>query len=136
MKKNISAIIVFAILLPLSLAAQGPKLNNYTFGEGLTFTGNEGYSINLRGYIQPEFESHSYTDGDLGNLQRFRMRRIRLRLSGDAARQKVEYRLQLDLSGNSETGDEASTSLFDAWVAYNFSRKLSITFGQKVNPHG
>ena len=134
MKKQILIPLLLAFILPVSLSAQGPKLNNYTLGEGLIFTGNDGYELNLRGYIQPAFESRTYTDSEVGSLERFRMRRIRLRLSGNAAREKVEYRLQLDLSGNSEVGDEASGALFDAWVAYNITKYTSITFGQKVSP--
>lgn len=122
------------LIVPANIRAQGPRLNQYTLGEGLTFTGKNGYELNLRGYLQAGFESRTFTDSDLESFERFRMRRIRLRLSGDAAQEKVEYRLQLDLSGNSEVGDEASGALFDAWVAYNVTKYTSITFGQKVNP--
>jgi hypothetical protein len=113
--------------------AQNPRLNKYTLGEGLTFTGGKDYSINLRGYFQPYYEVKAYTDPTLeDNLSRFRMRRLRLRLSGEAAQQKIEYRFQADFSGNSETGDEAAGFLFDAWVAYNINRRWSVTLGQKV----
>lgn len=119
-------------ILP-EVQAQNPRLNKYVLGEGLTFTGTNDYTINLRGYFQPYYEVKSYTDPELEqSLQRFRIRRLRLRLSGDAVQQKIEYRFQADFSGNSETGDEAAGFLFDAWVAYNFTRRWSITFGQKA----
>lgn len=118
-----------------SLSAQDPKLNHYTLGEGLTFTGERDYELNIRGYFQPYYEFKSYTDPELDRtLQRFRMRRMRLRISGDAARQKVDYRFQADFSGTSETGDEAAGLLFDAWIRYNFTPKIRLTFGQRVTP--
>ncbi len=124
-------------LLTLSLPsfAQQARLNHYTLGEGLTFSKEKAYNINLRGYFQPYYELKSYTDEGLDkSLQRFRMRRMRLRLSGEAAQEKIEYRFQADFSGTSETGDESAGLLFDAWLAYNFTPKIKLAFGQKVTP--
>jgi len=125
------------LLLGLSFQiwAQNPRLNQYTLGDGLTFTGDKDYTVNLRGYFQPYYEYKSFTDPAIDQgAQRFRMRRLRLRLSGEAAQQKIEYRFQADFSGNSETGDEAAGFLFDAWVGYNFNRRIRLIFGQKATP--
>ena len=117
------------------VTAQNPKLNEYTFGEGLTFSGNKNYKINLRGYAQPFVEVKSYTDKNREDqLSRFRLRRLRLRLTGDAADQKIDYRFQIDLSGSSEVGDGPSSFLLDAWVRYSLSKRISLTFGQKATP--
>ena len=121
--------------LPILSMAQSQKVNSYTFGEGYTFTGGDDYRINLRGYVQPMYEFKTYTDSDLdGVYQRFRLRRARLRLTGDAAQQKIQYRFQMDFSGTSETGDESAGMLMDAWIQYNVTKSIGITVGQKVTP--
>jgi len=134
MKKIILLTFVF-VLLQIAANAQGQTLNYYTMGEGLTFTGGNDYKVNLRGYMQPMYDFKAFTDEDLdGVYQRFRMRRLRLRLSGDAAEQRVEYRLQVDFSGTSETGEDASEILFDAWIGYKITKDWTLTVGQKVTP--
>lgn len=116
--------------------AQNPILNKYHPGEGLIFTDkNSEYSFKINGYLQPFFETKSAsidTTGELAN--RFRMRRIRLRISGDAFDEKIDYRLQLDMSGTAESGDASSGMLMDAWVAYNPTSNFSIRFGQSTDP--
>ncbi len=119
----------------IQLNAQNPKLNKYTFGEGLTFSGNNGYSMNLRGYVQPYMDIKNYTGNDeADNLTRFRLRRFRLRLTGEAEKYKIDYRFQVDLSGSGEVGDEQSELLLDAWVRYSITKRTRITFGQRATP--
>lgn len=135
MKKIFKIFTCILVLAPLVTVAQNQKINSYTFGEGITFSGGDKYSVNLRGYLQPSYEFRSYTDSELDGIQsRYRMRRLRLRLSGDAANQKIKYRFQADFSGTSETGDEVSNLLFDAWISYDFTKRMRITVGQKVTP--
>jgi hypothetical protein len=62
------------------------------------------------------------------------MRRLNIRLAGDALKQKVEYGLQIDLSGTGETGDASNSILMDAWVAYNLTKQIQFTFGQRSTP--
>jgi hypothetical protein len=128
-------LLLIAFITGSALWAQEAKLNHYTLGEGISLTGNSGYELNLRGYFQPSFEMKTYTDKAIPDAaNRFRMRRMRLRLSGKDASQKIEYRFQADFSGTSEAGNEATTagSLFDAWVAYRPHRRVRLTFGQRV----
>lgn len=128
-------LIALVILSVLKLDAQNPKLNKYRFAEGLTFSGNNDYSINLRGYVQPYAEIKNYTGNDKAdNLTRFRLRRFRLRLTGDAEKYKIDYRFQVDLSGSGEVGDEQSELLLDAWVRYSITKRTRITFGQRATP--
>lgn len=140
MEKRFSSTIYSLFLCALLLSAavvqaQNPKLNKYTFGEGLTFSGNEDYSVNLRGYVQPFAEVRNYTgNGETDNLTRLRLRRLRFRLTGDAAKQKIDYRFQIDLSGSSEVGDGPSSFLLDAWVRYSLTKRIRVTFGQKATP--
>lgn len=133
--KVIISLIIVLLLSVVELDAQNPKLNKYTFAEGLTFSGNNDYSVNLRGYVQPYMEMKNATGNEVAdNLTRFRLRRFRLRLTGDAEKYKIDYRFQVDLSGSGEVGDEQAELLLDAWVRYSITRRTRITFGQRATP--
>lgn len=125
----------FLLLFPVMAVAQEPVTNYYTIGEGLVVTtkgDDNGYKFKLSGMVQPSYEARFYTDPLVPDMySRFRMRRFRIRIAGDIPVYKMEYGMQLDLSGTSETGDETKSILMDAWVAYNFSRNLQLTFGQR-----
>ncbi len=115
--------------------SQNPKLNKYTPGEGMTFSGANGYSMNLRGYSQFYAENRAGSSDTFdANYTRFRVRRLRLRLTGDVPEYKLDYRFQIDMSGASEVGDDLSTFLMDAWVAYNPTKRIKIKFGQSSTP--
>ncbi|NVK28062.1 MAG: porin [Flavobacteriia bacterium] len=138
MSRHLASMLKAALWMTLALLCSSKVdaqiLHTYTLGEGYTLSDErQDYSINLRGYIQPYFEVKRYEDPNLtDNYSRFRMRRIRLRLSGEALQQKIEYRIKVDLSGISETGDELGQYLFDGYITYNFDRDHSLTVGQKV----
>ena len=134
--KKYSLVLFFFFLMSLMTTegqAQGIRLNKYYFGEGLTFTGKDGYEMSISGYAQPMLETRLQTDTfmDMTTQNRFRLRRLRIRLSGDSPQHKISYRLQFDLSGTSETGDATSQFLLDAFVKYDFTRRVSLTFGQR-----
>jgi hypothetical protein len=114
----------------LNLFAQQPKVNTYVLGQGITFNGEKGYKLRLNGFVQPFMESKSYSDSADGTFNRFRMRRLRMRLVGDVPQYKIDYRFQIDLSGQSEVGDASSNFLMDAWIAYNPTKRIKIKFGQ------
>ena len=62
--------------------AQEIKMSEYTFGEGLNFSTDTGNTMQITGYFQPYFETKQFTEADdNGGLNRFRMRRARLRLA-------------------------------------------------------
>ncbi|MDP4826366.1 MAG: OprO/OprP family phosphate-selective porin [Flavobacteriales bacterium] len=135
-RKIVSAILpVLFCLIGFSVQAQKPVLNKYTFGEGLTFSSND-YALTFRGYAQPFSETTIYSDTSLdrNSYTRFRMRRLRLEISGDAVNEKIDYRLQVDLSGTPEVDLANATYLLDAWVSYNFTRRVKLAFGQKATP--
>jgi len=135
MKRHIITLFIFIFLASHFLCAQDSQLNSYTFGEGIVISSKDGSSMKLGGYLQPSFESKIFTDSSLPNaFNRFRMRRLRFRLSGNTASQKMEYSLQIDLSGMDEAGDASSSILMDAWVAYNVNKQIQITFGQRSTP--
>lgn len=114
--------------------AQKIIVNKYRLGEGVTFSAPDGgYNINLRGYVQSTFETRKY-EGDDEFYSRFRMRRLRLRLSGDAWGGKVGYRLQTDFAQSGGGDGELNGMLLDAFITYKPVKGLTFTFGQKSTP--
>ncbi|MEL6188117.1 MAG: porin [Myxococcota bacterium] len=121
------------LLLSNVASAENPRVHGYRFGDGLTVSREGRYRLNLSGYVQPSLEVQDYLgSGPEGLNPRFRLRRLRLRLVGDAPQQKLSFRLHVDLSGSSEVGDEASNFLLDAFVAFRPTRTLRIVFGQRT----
>jgi len=115
-------------------------LGDYIPGNGLVFSStDQNYKIVLRGYSQSLFESKTRSF-DSSNIldnnvyNRFRARRVRLRLSGNQLFPGFSYRLQVDLAQSVEGDGELSGLLLDAWVGYNITKKLKIIFGQKATP--
>lgn len=130
---------MFLLGLPLLITAQGIKMEKYNFGEGIRFVSPNAqyrspYRIELSGYVQPYAEMVSEQNDAVADSLRFRMRRLRIRLSGSAAQQKLTWRLQFDLSGNSETNDATNNYLMDAWVGYQVTDNIRVRFGQKNTP--
>ncbi len=125
------------LLLVVSYSsAQEIVLNKYKFGEGLKFSGkDDGYKMEISGFVQPYLETRKYVDnGDPTFYNRFRMRRTRVQLSGSSAHEKLTYRLQLDLTGGGEGDASIGSLIFDAWVAYDLTKRIKLTFGQKATP--
>ena len=134
-KTGLSLLVLLFVFFGERAYGQGAEMNAYQFGDGLIFSGKSGYKLNIRGYVQPAMDTRFYSGDSLdGYRTRFRIRRARLRLNGDALDGRIDYRLQLDLSGNSEDGDQANAYLLDAWVRYSFNKNLRLTIGQKYTP--
>ncbi|OYU83763.1 MAG: porin [Flavobacterium sp. BFFFF2] len=131
---------LFLLFLLLSVvefsSAQEIILGKYRFGEGLYFTGkDDNYQIKVSGYLQPNVESKKYLDTDDATLyNRFRMRRARFEITGEAKKEKISYQLELDLTGGGEGADAIGGLVYDAWIGYNISKRTKITFGQKSTP--
>lgn len=123
-----------ASFLCVFLNAQNASFNTYNFGEGLEFVSEDEHSFKLGGYIQPMLESRLIFNDTLNenyNDNRFRMRRLRVRLSGKSPSNNIGYRIQFDLSGVSETGEESSNLLLDAFLTYSFNKRTKLTIGQR-----
>jgi len=130
-----SWVILLGFLLPWFASAQDTKVNSYTFGEGIVLTAKDGSTLEFTGFVQPSFESRWYTDSLHSDAcNRFRMRRIRFRMNGSNASKKVDYSLQFEFAGVDESGDASKNILLDGWVAYNLTRQIQITFGQRSTP--
>ncbi len=125
---------VLAFILCVNLNAQDAAFNTYNFGEGLEFVSEDEHFFKLGGYIQPFVESRFIFNDTLGenyNDNRFRLRRLRVRLSGNSPSYNLNYRVQFDLSGVSETGEESSNLLLDAFLTYSFNKRTKLTIGQR-----
>ncbi len=137
---HILPIIIATLFLMCSASipafSQEVMLDKYSMGDGLIFTDRDNdYSIGISGFVQPYFESRIFTDPNIEDAaQRFRMRRIRLRLNGTAAQDRIIWRLQGEFSGNLE-GDASTTRyLTDAWVGYRIGQRWQVRVGQKNTP--
>jgi len=125
---------VIIMTAQVQVQAQDSQLDSYEFGEGLQFKANNGSKFNIRGYLQPGLETKEYTaENESGALNRFRLRRARLRFDGSSSDERFTYRFQVDLSGSSEAGDGGESSyLLDAFVAYDLTKSINVAFGQRA----
>jgi hypothetical protein len=126
--------IIFVVILSLNSLesfAQNTKISSYTFGEGLNFKNENGSTVKLQGYLQPYFESKGYSEYD-GRENRYRMRRMRLRLTGTSANEKFSYRFQVDLAGADEGEDDINNYLLDAYISYDVTNRIEVSLGQRA----
>ena len=129
--KIIKIISLFLFLISFNINSQS-TLDSYSFGEGISFTADNGSKIKLSGYAQPHVEIKNYNDlEENSSSTRFRLRRLRLRFDGQAANPKFAYRFQVDLSGSSETGEATGDFLLDAYVSYDITNRIKVIFGQR-----
>jgi hypothetical protein len=136
------AMSLFCALSAMPVAAQDNSQSNaqpepYAPGEGISLTGKNNYNIRLSGILQPMVETRSYPEmSEQAATQRFRMRRMITKLTGNAANEKIRYQLQVDLTGSSDGGGDAGTNnyLMDAWISYRPVKQIEFTFGQETSP--
>ena len=129
--KIIKIISLFLFLISFNINSQS-SLNSYSFGEGISFTADNGSMIKLSGYAQPHAEIKNYNDlEENSSSNRFRLRRLRLRFDGQASNPKFAYRFQVDLSGSSETGEATGDFLLDVYVSYDITNRIKVIFGQR-----
>lgn len=132
MKYSKISILLLLLWIATSGQAQNIKMETYSFGEGLRFKSSDGKELKISGYFQPYFESKNYTENlGIEPANRFRIRRSRLRIDGESSDKRFSYRLQVDLTGAAEVEDAQGNYLMDAFIAYDLTRKIKITFGQR-----
>ena len=104
----------------------------YRPGEGLRFSTPAGHTLRLFGYAQPSVEVKGTTGTNPPDtVARFRMRRLRLRLDGGSADDRVDFRLQVDLAGQTEADVDEPTLLLDAFARYRLRGNTRISVGQR-----
>ena len=139
---NIKIVFIFYAIcsLPVITLGQSLLLGDYIPGNGITLASDDdNYKVVLRGYAQSLFESRRVRYDSLGLFDnsiynRFRARRVRLRISGKQSNPGFSYRLQLNLAESEVENDELSNVLWDAWVGYNINKYYRVSFGQKSSP--
>lgn len=133
MRNTAKYLCLLLLLLPGCLFAQeGITFNKYTLGEGITMKSNtDSYSMNLRGFVQTQSDTRFFEGGDDDTNARFRMRRARLRLSGDAFKKKITYVISADFCESLAGEEEANNLLKDAYIRYTPISNWNITFGQR-----
>jgi len=133
MMKKYSILFLWFVSAITTLFAQDTAIvNKYTFGDGIRLSDKNGNKVRMTGYLQPFAEFRNRINEEDPSETRFRMRRLRLRIEGSAAQDKLSYRFQTDLSGTGELLDGNNNYLLDAFVAYNLARRVKITFGQRA----
>lgn len=75
--------------------------------------------LSLSGYLQGGV---MYTDGDDTSMSTFYLKRARVSLTGKAAEEKIDYRLQVDMAG--------SPKICDLYFRYKPSKELNFEIGQ------
>ena len=78
--------------------------------------------LKLSGYLQAGFSSNENSDPETS----FYIRRARVSLSGNAAKEKIDYRLQVDFAG--------SPKICDLYVRYKPLNELNLQLGQYKLP--
>ena len=132
--KRISYLLLFLCFLFLNKEMKSQEIYSYSFGEGVNFVSENNYEFVLSGFVQPFVEYRIINNDSLDQIyqdSRYRMRRIRLRMSGSSPQKKVDYRIQFDFSGISEDGSASSSFLYDAFITYNFNKRTKLSFGQR-----
>ena len=125
------------VLFLSSIPAFTQQVESYEPGEGIHITNEKDYNIRFSGFLQPMVESRFYPDMEgKKDFQRFRMRRMIAKLSGEAKEKQISYQLQIDLTGSSDGGGDGTSNnyLMDAWVGWKPNRNLEIVVGQENSP--
>ena len=128
------ALLFFLFSLFSAVESKSQEIYKYNFGEGVNFVSENNYKFILGGFIQPFIEYRLIENDSLNQTysdSRFRMRRIRLKMSGSSVKHKIDYRIQFDLSGMSEVGTASNSFLYDAFLTYKFNKRTKLTFGQR-----
>ena len=111
-------------------------INRYQMGNGLRLVDKNGNHLALSALVQASAQTSHYDDIS-GNYNRFRIRRVRVRLDGTSLHARLRYRLGLDMVKGSETDAEGAGSMLqDAWIAYRpwGDNRLQFSFGQRATP--
>ena len=96
---------------------------DYKLGKGFTFTApDEKFQLSLGARLQSRY---TFTDNETGqDASEFRVRRMKLFLSGYAYTKDLTYKLQVNFADSSKTFE-------DAWLNYRLRDEAQVLFGQE-----
>lgn len=121
-------LLFFALFCSTFVQAQTSEQKDearFELGNGLTFTlEDSAYAFKIGGMVQPAY-AYNWQDGVDGGDQYLSAKRTYFNLSGNAAKEKVSFFIQLDFS--------LPTPLLDAWLAYKPLKNLTLKMGQMQN---
>ncbi|MDD2733639.1 MAG: porin [Desulfuromonadaceae bacterium] len=96
---------------------------DYKLGKGFTFTSpDEKFQLSLGARLQSRY---TFTDNETGqDVSEFRVRRMKLFMTGHAYTKDVTYKLQVNFADQSKLFE-------DAWLNYRLMDETQVLFGQE-----
>jgi len=109
---------------------------HYKLGDGITFMASDGSDMNITQSVQSLFLVNTIDDFETTNSQ-FRIRRARLKISGDLMDSKIYYRIRLNFASDYQsttTGNRSFNPVMqDAYVEYRPAKGHRINFGLRAD---
>lgn len=109
---------------------------NYTIGDGINFISENGSSMNITQSVQSLYLMNTSDDFETLNTQ-FRIRRARLKVSGNLFDKKIYYRIRLNFASDYQsvtTGNRSFNNLIqDAYIEYRPAKGHRINFGVRAD---
>lgn len=109
---------------------------HYQLGDGITFMASDGSDMNITQSVQSLILVNTSDDFETMNNQ-FRIRRARLKISGDLMQSKIYYRIRLNFASDFQSATSGNRSfnpvLQDAYVEYRPAKGHRINFGLRAD---
>jgi len=109
---------------------------HYKLGDGITFMASDGSDMNITQSVQSLFLVNTIDDFETMNSQ-FRIRRARLKISGDLMDSKIYYRIRLNFASDYQSGTTGNRSfnpvMQDAYIEYRPAKGHRINFGLRAD---
>ena len=109
---------------------------HYKLGDGITFMASDGSDMNITQSVQTLFLANTVDDYETINSQ-YRIRRARLKISGDLMDSKIYYRIRLNFASDYQSATSGNRSfnpvMQDAYVEYRPAKGHRINFGLRAD---
>lgn len=109
---------------------------NYTLGDGINLISENGSTMNITQSVQSLFLMNTSDDFETLNSQ-FRIRRARLKMSGNLFEKKLYYRIRLNFVSDYQSSTSGNRSfnnlLQDAYIEYRPAKGHRINFGLRAD---
>lgn len=109
---------------------------NYTLGDGINLISENGSTMNITQSVQSVFLMNTSDDFETLNSQ-FRIRRARMKLSGNLFDKKLYYRIRLNFASDYQSTTSGNRSfnnlLQDAYIEYRPIKGHRINFGLRAD---
>ena len=141
--KQITLLLIIGLL---SINASFSQVSAYSFGEGLNVLGKDSsFSMKATFRFQTLLDNSWNVGGDdlsdVGNLKsKMMIRRARFKFDGFAYSPKLKYKFEVGLSNRDINNDgdayfgKGPSLIYDAYVVWNFYKRLSLLAGQAKLP--